>query len=128
VELAQNAVDAAAAAGVPARLLLVVTDEALYAANTGAPLTAAGVEALSHLRASTKSAGAVGRFGVGFKAVLAVTDEPAVLSRGGGVRWSLAESAAIVRAVPSLAAELDRRGGAVPVMRLPLPGGGGRRR
>ena len=50
VELAQNAVDAAAAAGVPARLLLVVTDEALYAANTGAPLTAAGVEALSHLR------------------------------------------------------------------------------
>ncbi|HZG94674.1 MAG TPA: hypothetical protein VEZ46_08180, partial [Mycobacteriales bacterium] len=113
--------DAAAAAGVPARLLLVATDAALYAANTGAPLAAAGVEALSHLRASTKSAVAVGRFGVGFKAVLAVTDEPAVMSRGGGVRWSLAESAAIVRAVPSLAAELDRRGGAVPVMRLPLP-------
>jgi hypothetical protein len=106
---------------VPARLLLVATDAALYAANTGAPLAAAGVEALSHLRASTKAAGAVGRFGVGFKAVLAVTDEPAVLSRDGGVRWSLAESAAIVGAVPSLAGELDRRGGAVPVMRLPLP-------
>ena len=71
IELAQNAADASAAGGVPGRLHFVHTAQGLYAANTGAPLTAAGVESLSHLRASTKSEGAVGRFGVGFKAVLA---------------------------------------------------------
>jgi hypothetical protein len=120
-ELAQNAADAATRAGVPGRLLVEVTDGTLYAANTGAPLDAAGVEALCHLRASAKAAGSVGRFGVGFKAVLAVTDAPAVLSRGGGVRWSRTLTAEAVAAVPALAAEVARRDGEVPVMRLPWP-------
>ncbi|MDQ1710749.1 MAG: hypothetical protein QOE45_199 [Frankiaceae bacterium] len=119
-ELAQNAADAARRAGVPGRLLVEVTDGVLYAANTGAPLDAAGVEALSHLRASAKSSGDVGRYGVGFKAVLAVTDEPAIVGRDGGVRWSRAETAAAVVAIPALADEAARRQGAVPVMRLPF--------
>src|SRR5690606_3053242 len=95
VELAQNAADAAARAGVPGRLRLTLRDGVLVAANTGAPLDAAGVESLSTLRASAKRDtpdSSVGRFGVGFAAVLAVTDEPAVVSRHGGVRWSLAEA------------------------------------
>ena len=55
VELAQNAADAAARAGVPGRLRLTLrADGTLIAANTGAPLDAAGVEALSTLRASSK--------------------------------------------------------------------------
>ena len=54
VELAQNAADAAARAGVPGRLRLTLRDGTLVAANTGAPLDAAGVEALSTLRASSK--------------------------------------------------------------------------
>src|SRR5215213_6040998 len=54
VELAQNAVDAAARAGVEGRLLLSLRDGALVAANTGAPLDATAVEALSTLRASAK--------------------------------------------------------------------------
>ncbi|MEO6712580.1 MAG: hypothetical protein ABIM89_04020 [Mycobacteriales bacterium] len=120
-EIAQNAADAAATAGVPGRVRFVLTPQALYAANTGAPLTAAGVESLSHLRASTKAEGSVGRFGVGFKAVLAVTDAPAVMSHAGGVRWSREETAALVAAVPSLTAELRRRAGSAPVMRLPFP-------
>lgn len=120
IELAQNAADAAVAIGIPGRLHFFTTAQGLYAANTGAPLTAAGVESLSHLRASTKSEGAVGRFGVGFKAVLAVTDAPAVHSRTGGVRWSRAETAALVEARPELAAERSRRDGSVPVMRLPF--------
>ena len=80
VELAQNAADAAARAGVPGRLRLTLRDGTLTASNTGAPLDAAGVEALSTLRASSKrdhagtgddagAAEAVGRFGVGFAAV-----------------------------------------------------------
>ena len=40
----------------------------------------------------------MGRFGVGFAAVLAVSDEPAVLSRTGGVRFSREDTAALVAA------------------------------
>ena len=125
VELAQNAADAAARAGVRGRVLLRLRGSALLAANTGAPLDAAGVEGLSTLRASTKrDEGAVGRFGVGFAAVLGVSDEPAVLSRTGGVRWSRDEAITAVAALPELAAELARRGSAVPVLRLPSPADG----
>ncbi len=136
VELAQNAADAAARAGADGRLRLVLADGTLTAANTGQPLDAAGVESLSTLRASAKrdgaDEGAVGRFGVGFSAVLAVSDEPAVVTRAAaapdaaeGVRWSLAEARELTRqaaaAEPGLAAELDRREGHVPLLRLPLP-------
>ncbi|MDT0268153.1 molecular chaperone Hsp90 [Streptomyces sp. DSM 44915] len=129
VELAQNAADAAQRAGVPGRLRLTLRDGVLTAANTGSPLDAAGVESLATLRASAKrDSGGVGRFGVGFAAVLAVSDRPAVASAGGGVRWSLAEAAELAGAaaddVPELAAEWERRAGerhAVPLLRLPLP-------
>ncbi|MEU0738252.1 molecular chaperone Hsp90 [Streptomyces sp. NPDC006134] len=127
VELAQNAADAAARAGVPGRLRLTLRDGVLFAANTGARLDAAGVESLSTLRASAKRdthEGAVGRFGVGFAAVLAVTDEPAILGRYGGVRWSLAEArdlaAETARHSPGLGDEIRRRDGHVPLLRLPF--------
>lgn len=122
IELAQNAADAATKAGVPGVLRLRLSGGVLSAANTGAPLDAAGVTALASLRASAKrDEGTVGRFGVGFAAVLAVTDEPEIASTGGGVRFSAAETRRDVAALPSLAAEVDRRGGAVPVLRLPRP-------
>ncbi|MEV5235133.1 molecular chaperone Hsp90 [Streptomyces pseudogriseolus] len=127
VELAQNAADAAARAGVPGRLRLTLRDGVLVAANTGAPLDAAGVESLSTLRASAKRDApdrAVGRFGVGFAAVLAVTDEPAVVGRHGGVRWSLAEARDLARDTarhsPGLGDEIRRRDGHVPLLRLPF--------
>jgi hypothetical protein len=127
VELAQNAADAAARAKVPGRLRLTLRDGVLVAANTGAPLDAAGVESLSTLRASAKREGhdqAVGRFGVGFAAVLAVTDEPAVVGRHGGIRWSLAEArllaADTARHSPGLGDEIRRREGHVPLLRLPF--------
>ena len=122
VELAQNAADAAAQAGVPGVLRLRLADGCLRAANTGAPLDAAGVAALASLRASSKrDTGTVGRFGVGFAAVLAVTEEPEICSLDGGVRFSAAETRHEVTGLPSLASELARRGGAVPVLRLPRP-------
>ncbi|MFH9979833.1 sacsin N-terminal ATP-binding-like domain-containing protein [Streptomyces sp. NPDC017179] len=128
VELAQNAADAAARADVPGRLRLTLRDGVLFAANTGAPLDAAGVESLATLRASAKRDDArdraVGRFGVGFAAVLAVTDEPAVVGRHGGVRWSLAEARALAeetaRHSPGLGDEIRRREGHVPLLRLPF--------
>ncbi|WP_329381200.1 molecular chaperone Hsp90 [Streptomyces sp. NBC_01351] len=140
VELAQNAADAAARAQVPGRLRLTLHPApgegdhghaVLAVANTGAPLDATGVESLSTLRASAKreSAGdSVGRFGVGFAAVLAVSDEPAVLGRHGGVRWSLVEARELARGAavgsPGLGDELRRRDGHVPLLRLPLPAEG----
>ncbi|MET9786096.1 sacsin N-terminal ATP-binding-like domain-containing protein [Streptomyces canus] len=127
VELAQNAADAAARAGVPGRLRLTLREGVLFAANTGAPLDAVGVESLSTLRASAKrdsQDGSIGRFGVGFAAVLAVTDEPAVVGRHGGVRWSLAEArehaADTARHSPGLGDEIRRRDGHVPLLRLPF--------
>ncbi|MEV5353505.1 molecular chaperone Hsp90 [Streptomyces sp. NPDC052693] len=125
VELAQNAADAAARAAVPGRLRLTLRDGVLVAANTGAPLDAAGVESLATLRASAKrDTPSIGRFGVGFAAVLSVTDEPAVVGRHGGVRWSLAEARELAsdtaRHSPGLGDEVRRRDGHVPLLRLPF--------
>ncbi|MEU6412099.1 hypothetical protein [Microbispora sp. NPDC046933] len=123
VELAQNAADAALRAGVPGRLRLTLADGVLLAANVGAPLDQTGVEGLSTLRVSGKKdeAGAAGRFGVGFAAVVSVTDAPSIASRAtGGVRWSREETAALVAARPELAAELEGREGHVPLLRLPF--------
>lgn len=132
IELAQNAADAAARAELPGRLRLTLRDQSeegpvLVAANTGAPLTAAGVESLATLRASAKrddATTAVGRFGVGFAAVLAVTDDPIILSRNGSVRFSREDTAALVGDAPQLADELRRRDGHVPILRLPFEADG----
>ena len=133
VELAQNAADAAVRGGVPGRLRLTLRDGTLVAANTGAPLDAAGVEALSTLRASSKrdtgtaggtadgaGPGTVGRFGVGFAAVVAVSDEPRLRSTTGAVGWSLTRAQELVGAIPALAGELAVRAGHVPLLRLPF--------
>ncbi|MBC6465641.1 sacsin N-terminal ATP-binding-like domain-containing protein [Actinomadura alba] len=135
IELAQNAADAALRAGVPGRLRLSLRGGVLTAANTGTPLDATGVEALSTLRASAKrdEIGTAGRFGVGFAAVVAVSDEPSMISAepGGaypylsgqvaGVQWSAARTRELVEGIPALADELSRRAGRVPVLRLPFP-------
>ncbi|MEV3927144.1 sacsin N-terminal ATP-binding-like domain-containing protein [Actinomadura coerulea] len=125
IELAQNAADAARRAAVPGRLRLTLRtggEPLLTAANTGAPLDAAGVEALSTLRASAKrdEPAAAGRFGVGFAAVVAVTDTPAIASGAAGVEWSLTRARELVEGIPGLAEELERRGGHVPLLRLPF--------
>jgi hypothetical protein len=138
VELAQNAADAALRAGVPGRMRLTLGSSpegpVLSVANTGAPLDADGVVSLATLRASAKrdegpedasDRAPVGRFGVGFAAVLAVSDEPGLLSRDGGVRFSVAQARDAVRRRAAegnaeLVAELERRGGRVPALRLPF--------
>ncbi|WP_136518551.1 sacsin N-terminal ATP-binding-like domain-containing protein [Cellulomonas telluris] len=136
VELAQNAADAAVRAGVPGRLLLRLgRDDAgagsLVAANTGAPLDAAGVASLASMRASAKRDAApttVGRFGVGFAAVRAVADEVVVASTSGAVRFSLTATRAVLDEAaaaeaahgrPELGGEVGRREGSLPALRLP---------
>ena len=125
VELASNAVDAARAAEVPARLRIRLADGELRVANTGAVLTGDGVAALSSLRASAKrdTTDSVGHFGVGFTAVLSWSQAPRVVSTSGGVRYDAAVARAEItsRAHPALDRELARRAGQVPVLRLPWP-------
>src|SRR5215469_287523 len=129
VELAQNAADAAARARVPGRLRLTLDAGTLVAANVGAPLDAAGVAALSTLRASAKRGPdademAVGRFGVGFAAAVAVSDEPGICSLTGAVSWSASATGELVRRIPALAGELAARSGHLPVLRLPFAADG----
>lgn len=125
VELASNAADAARDADVPALIRITLCDNEIRVANTGAPLTRAGVFALASLRASAKrgQAAAVGHFGVGFTAVLAISAAPRVISTSGGVEFSAARTAETVAAlnVPDLTAELTARGGVLPTLRLCWP-------
>ncbi|WP_433624943.1 sacsin N-terminal ATP-binding-like domain-containing protein [Nocardia sp. CA-120079] len=89
-ELAQNAADAAAKAGVAGRVVVRLVDGAVHISNTGAPLDLSGVHALTALRASGKAdpAANVGRFGVGFTAVRTVSEEIEVRSTTGSIRFS----------------------------------------
>ncbi|MGX9297389.1 sacsin N-terminal ATP-binding-like domain-containing protein [Tsukamurella paurometabola] len=113
VELAQNAADAATAAGIPGELAVWGEADGVHVANTGAPLTKAGVASLAALRVSPKSDGAsgrtIGRFGVGFAAVLTVTDHVEIRSADGGIAFSAERSRAD--------SGLDE----VAAMRLPYP-------
>jgi hypothetical protein len=106
IELAQNAADAAGRDGM---LRISLVGHELRVANTGEPLTRAGVEALASLRASAKQEG-VGRFGVGFAAVLTVSDAPRVVSTTGSVAFD------VTRTRSELGTD-DR----VPVLRLLWP-------
>jgi hypothetical protein len=137
VELAQNAADAAARAGTPTVLRLRVVTGAdgaaeLRVGNTGAPLDAEGVAALASLRASAKrDGGTIGRFGVGFAAVLALGDAPRLITCTAqddvvGIAFSRAWTREAVAALGGpVAAELDRRGGEAPALRLVWPAGAG---
>ncbi|GAA5066078.1 sacsin N-terminal ATP-binding-like domain-containing protein [Nocardia callitridis] len=89
-ELAQNAADAATKANAPGRLSVWLDGRFLHIANTGAPLALSGVHALTALRASEKpgAAASVGRFGVGFTAVLSASEEIEVRSTTGSLLFS----------------------------------------
>lgn len=128
-ELAANGADAAEAAGVEGRILIGLDGRTLCVANAGAPLTAAGVAALASLRASAKRTdpgaepASVGHFGVGFTAARAISDEIVVVSVSGGVRFSVADTAAALASLggDDLRAEVLRREGQLPALRLPWP-------
>lgn len=114
-ELAQNAADAATRAGIPGELRVWCRGDRLHVANVGEPLDETGVHALTALRSSGKTTG-VGRFGVGFTAVLSVSDDIEVRSRTGSIRFSAD------RVRQTLAEHgLREPGDGVPVLRLAWP-------
>ena len=81
LELVQNAADAQQRSGTRGRVELRLTSDSLYCANQGEPFTQLGLEAICHAYLSAKRGDEIGRFGLGFKSVLGVTDRPAVFSR-----------------------------------------------
>ncbi|MGW4089424.1 sacsin N-terminal ATP-binding-like domain-containing protein [Nocardia sp. NPDC004750] len=121
-ELAQNAADAARKAGVDGAVVVWLDGRDLHIGNTGAPLDVSGVHALTALRASGKSdGGTVGRFGVGFTAVLAVSDDIELRSVSGSLWFSRAETRNALHRNEIRLPAVDVGEFAPPVLRLAWP-------
>ncbi|GGG67085.1 hypothetical protein GCM10011374_34090 [Kocuria dechangensis] len=139
-ELIQNAADALD--DPEGRIEVVLTDSYLYCANEGMPFQTNGVASLLMSHSSEKTGNEIGRFGLGFKSVLAVTETPEIFSRSVSFRWDqdhlrqrLAEDGVRAESLPTLraavpvdpigAAETDPvldelMGWASTIVRLPL--------
>ena len=111
-ELVQNAADALLETG--GAIALVLAGGVLYAANEGNALSETGVETLMASHLSRKRDEEIGRFGLGFKSVLGITDAPEIISRTGAVRFDRAESERICR-------EINPDTPHTPVLRIGFP-------
>ena len=111
-ELIQNGADALSGSS-GGRIWLMLTPMYLYCADEGQPIDQAGVRALmfSHL-SPKRGTSEIGRFGLGFKSVLGVTDRPEFFSRSGSFRFDRERSLEIIRLVVP---DIER----YPVLRLP---------
>ncbi|RPK44341.1 DEAD/DEAH box helicase [Streptomyces sp. ADI93-02] len=93
-ELVQNAADEIAHAP-GGKVQVVLTNTHLYCANEGREVTPDGAETILRMSVSKKRGGQIGRFGVGVKSVLAVTDAPQFFSTSGAFgfdrTWSYEE-------------------------------------
>ncbi|MBX7452228.1 DEAD/DEAH box helicase family protein [Mycolicibacterium sp. 3033] len=89
LELVQNAADAMSGVDTTrtsrhagrVEIVLDVETGTLYCANAGRPFSKSGLIALMHAYMSHKRGDEIGRFGLGFKSVLAVTETPIIFSR-----------------------------------------------
>jgi superfamily II DNA or RNA helicase len=111
-ELVQNAADAILRSGRTGRIKLILTDRYLYCANDGKEFDKAGIDAITHAYLSDKRGEEIGRYGLGFKSVLAVTDNPQVFSRSVSFHFGAPEARAILAGVGACEKDL-------PILRLP---------
>lgn len=97
------------------RVEVRLTANRLYCADDGTPINGDGVTALmfSHL-SPKRGTSQIGTFGLGFKAVLGVSDSPEFFSRSGSFRFDRSSSEELLRDV---APSADR----YPVLRMPEP-------
>ncbi|MGB3886749.1 sacsin N-terminal ATP-binding-like domain-containing protein [Gordonia sp. (in: high G+C Gram-positive bacteria)] len=118
-ELAANAADAAGTAGIVGRVCIWADGADVHVANTGAPLTVAGVQSLTALRVSPKhpdaEATTVGRFGMGFRAT-SLASRVVIASRSGSIVFDRQRTAA---AVADFAPDVDVE--RLPAQRLAWP-------
>ncbi|MFE7540236.1 sacsin N-terminal ATP-binding-like domain-containing protein [Streptomyces platensis] len=118
-ELVQNAADEMADES-SGRVHVVLTETHLYCANQGDPVTPEGAEAILRMSMSKKRGGQIGRFGVGVKSVLVVTDAPEFFSSTGSFGFARAWSYEQIRAVPGVTARYGPEFDA-PVLRMARP-------
>ncbi|WP_433890317.1 DEAD/DEAH box helicase [Streptomyces sp. CA-111067] len=118
-ELVQNAADEMSDAS-SGRVHVVLTETHLYCANEGHPVTPEGAETILRMSMSKKRGGQIGRFGVGVKSVLVVTDAPEFFSSTGSFGFDRAWSYEQIRAVPGVT---ERYGPTfdAPVLRMARP-------
>lgn len=111
-ELVQNAADALQ--GAPGRVQVSLTSDALYVANEGRPFEDSGVRALLYTHLSNKTGTEIGRFGLGFKSISGISDNPQIFSRSVSFEFGREQSA------QKLSAELgyDYGPADVPALRL----------
>ena len=113
-ELIQNSADALANASEGNGILVRLTENYLYCADDGEPIDKDGLVALMSSHMSPKrDTSEIGRFGLGFKSVLGVTDTPEFYSRSVSFRFDKEQAAECIAAVA-----LAKR---YPVLRLPIP-------
>lgn len=118
-ELVQNAADEIA--NEPGgRVHVVLTESRLYCANEGSPVTPEGAETILRMSMSKKRGGQIGRFGVGVKSVLVVTDAPEFFSRTGSFGFDRAWSYQQIKAVPGVTERYGPEFDA-PVLRMARP-------
>ena len=112
-ELVQNSADALLDAKGKS-ILIRLTEGFLYCADDGNPIDERGIEGLMFAHMSSKpNPAAIGRFGLGFKSVLGVTDTPEFYSRPGSFRFDKDRAEQRIAA----AVQAER----YPVLRLPEP-------
>ena len=111
-ELVQNGADALI--GSRGIIHVVLTEDALYCANEGEPVDEEGATALLQSYISMKRGQEIGRFGLGFKSVLGVTDRPEFYSRSGSFVFDARSSERQIQAVVK---DADR----FPVLRIAEP-------
>ena len=116
VELTQNSADSSLSHG-NGSIEVVLTADRLYFADNGSPIDEAGVTALLHTHLSDKRGNEqIGRFGLGFKSLLRVSDRIEFISQSCSFRFDRAWSSnEIGRILSNGVAENT------PMMRLAFP-------
>ncbi|MET8334068.1 DEAD/DEAH box helicase [Streptosporangium canum] len=71
---------------------VVLTRDALYCANLGTPVSPEGAQTILASHLSRKRGTEIGRFGLGFKSVLSISDRPQFFSRTGSFGWDSAQA------------------------------------
>lgn len=85
-ELVQNAADPME--GLEGKIEILLTPNYLYCANEGMPLNVKNIQALQTAYSSSKSGNDIGRFGLGFKSLLAISDSPEIFTSSGSFTFN----------------------------------------
>lgn len=113
-ELIQNGADALQDQVGSGRIEVVLTAGTLYCANQGEPLTVDGLETILGSHMSTKRGTEIGRFGLGFKSVLAVSNQPRFHTVSGSFEFDTKRSFEAIQSVVGTTEE-------APTLRLGWP-------